>query len=108
MSSTSPTINAPVRVTQATSQVNPFLPPSSLLVDWVLAEALCVKQGDGGRTRYILKDTIRYLPLYGWVLGEVGTTGSGQQILSLCVPHMQRGGIFVKRCRGRDQEKFIT
>jgi lysophosphatidate acyltransferase len=59
------------------------------LVDWVLAELLCVKQGGfGGRTRYILKDTIKYLPLYGWILGE-------------------RGGIFVKRRRGQDQENFI-
>lgn len=42
-------------------------------VDWVVVEVLCVKQGwCGGRTRYILKDAIRFLPLYGLILGEVG------------------------------------
>jgi lysophosphatidate acyltransferase len=58
-------------------------------MDWVLVEQLCIKQGNsGGRTRYILKDAIKYVPLYGWILGE-------------------RGGIFVKRRRGTDQERFI-
>lgn len=42
-------------------------------VDWVIPEILCVKQGGyGGRARYILKDAIKFIPLYGWVLGEVG------------------------------------
>ena len=54
---------------------SPF-PPSP--VDWVMVEVLCMKQGGcGGRTRYILKDAIRYLPLYGWVLGEVGDLPHG-------------------------------
>ena len=46
--------------------------PSSPLVDWVLPEVLCVKQGGfGGRAKYILKDALRFLPLYGWYLGMV-------------------------------------
>ena len=32
--------------------------------------------GHGGRARYILKDTLKYLPLYGWYLGYV--SGCGQ------------------------------
>lgn len=44
----------------------------SLIVDWVIAEVLCVKQGGhGGRTRYILKDALKFVPMYGWMLGEV-------------------------------------
>lgn len=41
-------------------------------VDWVIPEVLCVKQGGyGGRARYILKDDLKYVPLYGWYLGMV-------------------------------------
>lgn len=41
-------------------------------VDWVIVEVMCVKQGGyGGRTRYVLKDVIKYVPMYGWQLGYV-------------------------------------
>lgn len=41
-------------------------------VDWVIVEVMCVKQGGyGGRTRYVLKDVIKYVPMYGWQLGDV-------------------------------------
>ena len=31
-----------------------------------------MKQGGyGGRAKYILKDNLKYLPLYGWYLGMV-------------------------------------
>ena len=41
-------------------------------VDWVVAETLCLRQGRyGGRNRYILKDSLKYVPLYGWHLGAV-------------------------------------
>ena len=40
-----------------------------------------MKQGGyGGRTRYILKDALKFVPLYGWCLGEVrwgGGEGGG-------------------------------
>ena len=43
-----------------------------ITVDWVVVETLCLKQGrQGGRTRYILKESLKYFPLYGWILGEV-------------------------------------
>eukprot|EP00731_Ephydatia_muelleri_P012942 Em0007g252a len=58
-------------------------------VDWVVAETLCLRQGGyGGRNRYILKDSLKYVPLYGWQLGA-------------------RGGVFVKRHKDKDQEKII-
>ncbi len=41
-------------------------------VDWVIADNLCIKQsGYGGRVKYILKDTVKYLPIFGWQLGDV-------------------------------------
>ena len=43
-------------------------------VDWVIVEILCLKQGGrfrGGRARYILKDALKYIPLFGWQLGAV-------------------------------------
>ena len=43
-------------------------------VDWVIAEVMCLKQGGrGGRTRYVLKDALKYIPMYGWQLGDVST-----------------------------------
>ena len=45
------------------------------LVDWVIADDLCIKQsGYGGRVKYMLKDAIKYLPIYGWQLGDVSPT----------------------------------
>ena len=42
------------------------------LVDWVIPEVLCVKQGGhGGRAKYLLKDHLKYVPMYGWYLGMV-------------------------------------
>lgn len=58
-------------------------------VDWVVTEVLCVKQGGhGGRARYILKDALKYVPIYGWLLGD-------------------HGGIYIKRQKSKDQEKLI-
>ncbi|GAU99181.1 hypothetical protein RvY_10217 [Ramazzottius varieornatus] len=35
-------------------------------VDWVVADMLAVRQGNLGQMRYILKDGLRFLPLYGY------------------------------------------
>lgn len=35
-------------------------------VDWVIADILAARQGSIGRIRYILKDGLKYLPLYGF------------------------------------------
>ena len=60
-----------------------LVPPLS--VDWVIPEVLCVKQGGwGGRARYILKDAIKFVPLYGWVLGEVRGGGGREGGLKAC------------------------
>ena len=41
-------------------------------VDWVVANMLAVRQGSIGHIRYILKDGLRYLPLYGFYFRQVG------------------------------------
>ena len=41
-------------------------------VDWVLAENLALRAGAGGHVRYILKDSIRFIPLYGYFLYKHG------------------------------------
>lgn len=42
------------------------------IVDWLIADDLCFKvPGRTGKVRYILKNTIKYLPLFGWHLGDV-------------------------------------
>ncbi len=59
-------------------------------MDWIIPEMLCVKQGGyGGRVRYILKDTIKFIPLFGWYLGMV----SGCVCVCVCVLCVWKEGI---------------
>ena len=41
------------------------------VVDWMVADMLAVRQGSLGRIRYILKDGLKYLPLYGCYFRQV-------------------------------------
>jgi hypothetical protein len=42
------------------------------IVDWVIAEVLCLKQnGCGGRVNYLLKRPLLWIPLYGSYLSTV-------------------------------------
>ena len=40
-------------------------------MDWIVADLLAIRQGCLGRIRYILKDGLRYLPMYGFYLAQV-------------------------------------
>jgi 1-acyl-sn-glycerol-3-phosphate acyltransferase len=40
-------------------------------VDWMVANMLAIKQGSLGHIRYILKDGLKYLPLYGYYFRQV-------------------------------------
>ncbi|XP_005099244.1 1-acyl-sn-glycerol-3-phosphate acyltransferase epsilon [Aplysia californica] len=42
-------------------------------VDWVMASSVALRRGSLGRLRYVLKDGLRYLPLYGFYLGMHGS-----------------------------------
>nr|KAF6459961.1 1-acylglycerol-3-phosphate O-acyltransferase 5 [Molossus molossus] len=54
-------------------------------VDWIVADILAVRQGALGHVRYVLKDGLKWLPLYGCYFS-------------------QHGGIYVKRSARFDQE----
>uniref|UniRef100_UPI00358E3132 1-acyl-sn-glycerol-3-phosphate acyltransferase epsilon-like isoform X1 n=1 Tax=Myxine glutinosa TaxID=7769 RepID=UPI00358E3132 len=43
-------------------------------VDWVVADMVAVRQGALGDMRYILKDGLKWLPLYGWYFSQHGGT----------------------------------
>lgn len=47
-------------------------------VDWIIADMLAIRQDSLGHVRYVLKDGLKFLPLYGWYFS-------------------QHGGIYVKR-----------
>ncbi|KAK3698764.1 hypothetical protein QZH41_014517, partial [Actinostola sp. cb2023] len=56
-------------------------------VDWIVADLLAIRQGSLGSIRYVLKDGLRYLPLYGFYFG-------------------QHGCIYVKRGGSQEQEEL--
>lgn len=47
-------------------------------VDWIIADMLAIRQSALGHVRYVLKDGLKWLPLYGWYFS-------------------QHGGVYVKR-----------
>ncbi|XP_008570275.1 PREDICTED: 1-acyl-sn-glycerol-3-phosphate acyltransferase epsilon [Galeopterus variegatus] len=51
---------------------------SVFAVDWIVADILAIRQNALGHVRYVLKDGLKWLPLYGWYFS-------------------QHGGIYVKR-----------
>ena len=36
------------------------------IVDWIIVDMLLARQGGIGRVRYILKEGLKYIPLYGY------------------------------------------
>ena len=40
-------------------------------VDWVIADMLAIRQKSLGHIRYILKDGLRFFPLYGFYFRQV-------------------------------------
>lgn len=41
------------------------------LVDWIVANMLAVRQGSLGHIRYVLKNDLKWIPLYGFYFQEV-------------------------------------
>uniref|UniRef100_A0A8D0BXA1 Phospholipid/glycerol acyltransferase domain-containing protein n=1 Tax=Salvator merianae TaxID=96440 RepID=A0A8D0BXA1_SALMN len=56
-------------------------------VDWIVADILAIRQNALGHVRYVLKDGLKWLPLYGWYLS-------------------QHGGIYVKRSAKFNEKKM--
>ncbi|XP_043535193.1 1-acyl-sn-glycerol-3-phosphate acyltransferase epsilon isoform X2 [Chiloscyllium plagiosum] len=55
-----------------------YLSNHQCTVDWIIADMLAIRQNALGHVRYVLKDGLKWLPLYGWYFS-------------------QHGGIYVKR-----------
>jgi len=41
------------------------------IVDWMIANMLAIQQGSIGHIRYVLKDSLKYLPFYGAYFRQV-------------------------------------
>lgn len=55
-----------------------YLSNHQCTADWIIADMLAIRQNALGHVRYVLKDGLKWLPLYGWYFS-------------------QHGGIYVKR-----------
>ena len=55
----------------ANCQVVKLYPQNSIAVDWAVADMLAVRQGSIGHIRYILKNGLRWFPLYGFYFRQV-------------------------------------
>lgn len=57
-----------------------YLSNHQCTVDWIIADMLAIRQNALGHVRYVLKDGLKWLPLYGWYFS-------------------QHGGVYVKRSK---------
>lgn len=55
-----------------------YLSNHQTTADWIIADMLAIRQNALGHVRYVLKDGLKWLPLYGWYFS-------------------QHGGVYVKR-----------
>ncbi|XP_061087918.1 1-acyl-sn-glycerol-3-phosphate acyltransferase epsilon isoform X1 [Conger conger] len=65
-----------------------YLSNHQCTADWIIADMLAIRQNALGHVRYVLKDGLKWLPLYGWYFS-------------------QHGGVYVKRSANFD-EKAMT
>ncbi|XP_062980915.1 1-acyl-sn-glycerol-3-phosphate acyltransferase epsilon-like [Elgaria multicarinata webbii] len=64
-----------------------FVSNHQCTVDWIIADMLAIRQNALGHVRYVLKDPLKWLPLYGWYFS-------------------QHGGIYVKRSAKFNEKKM--
>ncbi|KAL4640890.1 1-acyl-sn-glycerol-3-phosphate acyltransferase epsilon [Arapaima gigas] len=62
-----------------------YLSNHQCTVDWIIADMLAIRQNALGHVRYVLKDGLKWLPLYGWYFS-------------------QHGGVYVKRSSKFDEK----
>ncbi|XP_074845006.1 1-acyl-sn-glycerol-3-phosphate acyltransferase epsilon isoform X3 [Carettochelys insculpta] len=48
-----------------------YLSNHQCTVDWIVADMLAVRQNALGHVRYVLKDGLKWLPLYGWYFSQM-------------------------------------
>ncbi|GFO19564.1 1-acyl-sn-glycerol-3-phosphate acyltransferase epsilon [Plakobranchus ocellatus] len=58
---------------QETSENSLYMSNHQSTMDWVIASCIALRRGCLGRTRYVLKDGLRFLPFYGFYLGVHGS-----------------------------------
>ncbi|XP_075874807.1 1-acyl-sn-glycerol-3-phosphate acyltransferase epsilon [Nelusetta ayraudi] len=56
--------------------------------DWIIADMLAIRQSAIGHVRYVLKDGLKWLPLYGWYFS-------------------QHGGVYVKRSAKFNEKAMV-
>ncbi|KAK3554722.1 hypothetical protein QTP70_032625 [Hemibagrus guttatus] len=59
-----------------------------ICADWIIADMLAIRQNALGHVRYVLKDGLKWLPLYGWYFS-------------------QHGGVYVKRSAKFDEKAMM-
>ncbi|KAM9559810.1 uncharacterized protein ACWYII_015600 isoform 2-T2 [Salvelinus alpinus] len=62
-----------------------YLSNHQCTADWIIADMLAIRQEALGHVRYVLKDGLKWLPLYGWYFS-------------------QHGGVYVKRSAKFDEK----
>ncbi|XP_021432180.2 1-acyl-sn-glycerol-3-phosphate acyltransferase epsilon [Oncorhynchus mykiss] len=62
-----------------------YLSNHQCTADWIIADMLAIRQKALGHVRYVLKDGLKWLPLYGWYFS-------------------QHGGVYVKRSAKFDEK----
>uniref|UniRef100_A0A8C3ETS9 1-acylglycerol-3-phosphate O-acyltransferase 5 n=1 Tax=Corvus moneduloides TaxID=1196302 RepID=A0A8C3ETS9_CORMO len=64
-----------------------YLSNHQCTVDWIIADMLAIRQNALGHVRYVLKDGLKWLPLYGWYFS-------------------QHGGVYVKRSANFNEKEM--
>ncbi|NXE02216.1 PLCE acyltransferase, partial [Chaetorhynchus papuensis] len=64
-----------------------YLSNHQCTVDWIIADMLAMRQNVLGHVRYVLKDGLKWLPLYGWYFS-------------------QHGGVYVKRSANFNEKEM--
>uniref|UniRef100_A0A8C5MJI8 1-acylglycerol-3-phosphate O-acyltransferase 5 n=1 Tax=Leptobrachium leishanense TaxID=445787 RepID=A0A8C5MJI8_9ANUR len=49
-----------------------YLSNHQCTVDWIIADIMAIQQNALGSVKYVLKDGLKFLPLYGWYFSEHG------------------------------------
>lgn len=52
-----------------------------LVADWIIADMLAIRQSALGHVRYVLKDGLKWLPLYGWYFSQVRYSRRDQDVI---------------------------
>lgn len=66
-----------------------------LVADWIIADMLAIRQSALGHVRYVLKDGLKWLPLYGWYFSQVMQLCEYLNVICYCKLQMQRSRLYM-------------